>query len=131
MSFEKLLRSAVLIYAATLAFVFAPAPASAAETIYLIRNDVFCSTSNSICIRGTLSYEVNPRLLRLNGRVQRATGPGVLLIYLSGANKRGHRRIAEMEIRVRGHYSEIIDFKVIPDHPDVSTWSIDSILFDE
>ena len=131
MSFRASSQYAISVFTISLASALTPAPISAAETNYLIRNELFCSTSKNICIRGSLSYDVNPRLLALNGRVQRATGPGTLLIYLSGENRNGHRRVAEMEMHLLGHYSEIIDYKSIPDHPDIITWEVETILFDE
>jgi hypothetical protein len=69
-------------------------------------------------------------LLRLRGRVQRATGPGLLRIRVIGTNQHEHQRYAEMEIWLRGHYSEIINFKMIPDHPDVANWEVATVLFE-
>jgi len=105
-------------------------PTVASETHYLIRNKVFCSSNDEICIRGTLSYEVNPRLLRLRGRVQSATGSGLLRIRLIGMNQLGHRHPTEMELSLRGNHSEIINYKMIPDHPDVADWEITSISYE-
>jgi len=105
-------------------------PVAASETHYLIRNKTFCSSNEEICIRGTLSYEINPRLLRLRGRVQSTTGPGLLRIRLIGMNRLEHRHTAEMELSLRGNHSEIINYKLIPDHPDVADWEVISISYE-
>lgn len=103
--------------------------ASASERHYLKRNELFCDDRGSICVRGTLSYDVNPRLLSLNARVQKAPGPGVLRIRVSGTNRLGHVHHATIESRVGGHASEIIDHRMVPDAPDVYRWNLDSIAF--
>ena len=96
---------------------------------YLFRDERLCDTNEVFCIRGTLSYHSNPRLLRLRARVQTAPGPGLLRIKLAGANQQGHHRLAPFEVRVRGHYSEIIDHKMIPDYPDVQDWGVERVEF--
>ena len=96
---------------------------------YLFQNERVCDSDRVFCLRGTLSYHSNPRLLRLRARVQTAPGPGLLRIGLSGANQLGHRRFAPFEVRIRGHYSEIIDHKVIPDYPDVQEWVVERVDF--
>lgn len=123
-------RNRVAGVAAWIACAVVPAQVTASETHYLKRNELFCSVAEEICIRGTVSYEVNPRLLRLHGRVQSATGPGLLRIRVSGTNRLGHRRIADMEITLRGRYSEIIDFKMIPDHPDIANWEVSVVSYE-
>jgi len=96
---------------------------------YLFRDERVCDTEQIFCLRGTFSYHSNPRLLRLRARVQTASGPGMLRIRLSGSNQLGHRRFAPFEVRVRGHYSEIIDHKMIPDYPDVQGWVVEKVEF--
>ena len=96
---------------------------------YVFRDERLCDTDGVFCIRGTLSYYSNPRLLRLRARVQTAPGPGLLRIRLAGDNQQGHHRFAPFEVRVRGHYSEIIDHKMIPDHPDVPGWVVERVEF--
>ena len=81
-------------------------------------------------MRGSLSYQSEPTAccacaVECNSR----PGPGQLRITLTGTNRQDYRRYAPMEIRLRGNYSEIIDFKMIPDHPDVANWAIDRIEF--
>jgi hypothetical protein len=34
-----------------------------------------------------------------------------------------------MEIKLRGKASEIVDFQMIPDYPDVGNWAIDRIVY--
>ncbi len=103
--------------------------ALAAPLRYLARDELLCEPSGVTCVRGTLTYEQNDRLLRLRGRVVSAPGPGVFQITLTGTTRLGYRRYAPMEIRIRGRPTEIVDFKMIPDHPDVYDWVIDRIEF--
>ena len=113
-----------------LAACLVPLAAAAGQTQYLKRNERFCDTDERLCLVGTLRYEVNPRLLRLWGRVQTSPGRGLLRIRLAGENRLGHRRTSEMEIPLRGRYSEIVEFKMIPDHPDVYAWNVTRIEFE-
>jgi len=53
--------------------------------------------------------------------------PGVLQITVKGSNRLGHVRYAPMEIGLRGKASEIVDFEMIPDYPDVANWAIETI----
>lgn len=101
----------------------------ASPILYLARNEVLCDSRRIACVDGTLSYEVNTRLLELRGRVQFTTVPGVLQIVVKGSNRLGHVRYAPMEIKLRGQASEIVDFRMIPDYPDVENWAIDHISF--
>ena len=96
---------------------------------YLFRDKSICDTSEVFCFRGTLSYHSNPRLIHLRARVQKAPGSGLLRIRLTGANQQGDRRLAPFEVRVNGHYSEIINHKMIPDHPDVQEWAVEQVEF--
>jgi len=95
------------------------------------RNDAsLCDSERRVCLRGTLSYYVNPRLLELRSRVQKAEGPGLLKFRLVGENADGHTRLTTLEVRIRGHYSEIVNSTLITDHPDVYSWRLDSISFE-
>ena len=109
--------------------LLAAADVEASRTIYLARNEALCATGGHACIKGTLSYDTNSRLLTLRGRVQFAPGPGEFRITVKGSNRLGHVAFAPMEIKVRGKPTEIVDFKMIPDHPDVENWQIDHIEF--
>lgn len=113
----------VYVFAATVAF------AGPSDTI-IGKNALFCDDNDQVCLRGTLSYYGNPRLLDLRSRVQRAQGPGVLKIRLVGQNTDGHTRRTTLEVRIRGHYSEIVNDRLITDHPDVYSWRLDSISFE-
>jgi len=105
-------------------------PALAGPLLYVERGGLICDADKTVCLRGNLIYQPNHRLLRLNARVQFAPGPGELRIMMTGTNRQGHRRYAPMEIALRGRYSEIVDFKMIPDHPDVNAWEIDRVSFE-
>ena len=101
----------------------------AAPRDYLFRNARICDAAMEFCMRGTLSYDSNPRLLHLRARVQTAPGPGLLQIWLTGANRQGHRRFAPFELRVRGQATEILDHKMVPDYPDAHSWAVDRVRF--
>lgn len=96
---------------------------------HLFENKRVCDTNEVFCFRGSMTYYSNPRVLHLRARVQKAPGSGLLRIRLAGANDLGHRRIAPFEVRVRGHNSEIINHKMIPDHPDVQGWAVEQVEF--
>jgi hypothetical protein len=113
------------------ALLFGTAPALAGPLRYLARDELLCEPSKVTCMRATLCYEVNDRLLRLRGRLLSASGPGLIRITLTGTTRQGYRRYAPMEIAVRGRPTEIVDFKMIPDHPDVYDWVIDRMEFVE
>lgn len=109
--------------------LLASTAALAARTLYLAENELICDSERILCVDGTLGYDVNDRLLWLRGRVQATTVPGVLQITVKGTNRLGHLRYAPLEIELRGRASEIVDFAMIPDYPDVANWSIDRIVF--
>ena len=67
--------------------LFVLTAALAAPRDYLFRDELLCDTDQVFCFRGTLSYQSNPRLLRLRARVQTAPGPGLLRIRLAGTNQ--------------------------------------------
>lgn len=117
----------LLAVIAGLVAALAAGTALAARTLYLARDEPICDASRIICIDGTLSYDVNDRLLWLRGRVQAATVPGVLQITVRGSNRLGHVRFAPMEVALRGRATEIVDFRMLPDWPDVANWSIERI----
>jgi len=116
----------LLLGAAALLFL---ASALAGPPDYLFQDKRVCDTHKVLCFRGTFSYESNPRLLQLRARVKTRSGPGLLRISLTGTNRLGHRRYAPFELRVRGTYSEIINHKMIPDHPDVHNWEVQRVEF--
>jgi len=118
-----------LAVVAALAAVLASAGALAARTLYLAEEELICDGERLVCVDGTLGYEVNDRLLWLRGRVQFTTVPGVLQITVKGSNRLGHVRYAPMEIELKGTASEIVDFGMIPDYPDVANWAIDHIVY--
>ena len=105
------------------------AMAGPSETI-LGKNALFCDEQDRVCLRGTLTYRANSRLLELRSRVQRTVGPGVLKIRLVGENADGHIRRTTIDLRIRGDYSEIVNTRLITDHPDVYSWDLDSISFE-
>lgn len=93
-------------------------------------NSELCDGQRQVCLRGNLTYYPNPRLLELSSRVEHAPGPGLLKIQLVGENSDGDKRITTLEVRIRGNYSEIVNTKLITDHPDVYSWRLVSIAFE-
>ena len=122
------MRGSLLILSGAAALLFL-SDALAGPYEYLFRNERICDADEVFCLRGTFSYHSNPRILHLRARVQKAPGPGLLRIRVAGANELGHRRLSPFEVRVRGRYSEIINHKVIPDHPDVDGWEVEHVEF--
>lgn len=104
--------------------------ALAADRLYLKKNEIFCDTSETLCLYGSFTYQVNSRIVSLNARVQKQTGPGEIYIILSGTNRQDHLRRAEIRISIRGTYSEIIDYKMRPDAPDVYEWELSLFTFE-
>lgn len=121
---------ALLCINVLLAAVFLWSVAAASEIAYLRRSEIFCDVTGAVCLRGTISYRVNQRLLRLRSRVVTAPGPGLLRINVTGENRQGHIHRAAIEVTIRGHASEIVNTEMIPDAPDVYDWQLESIIFD-
>ncbi len=116
------LRTAVL----PLCLVAAGALAGPSERI-TGSNAELCDADRKVCLRGSITYFSNPRLLELRSRVQHASGPGLLVFRLTGQNRDGHLRRTSFEVRIRGRYSEIVSTRLITDHPDVDSWTLESI----
>ena len=94
---------------------------------YLFEDKRVCDAKKVFCFRGSKTWLSNPRLLHLRARVQKAPGPGMLRIWLTGANELGHQHLAPFEVQVRGNNSEIINHKMIPDYPDVPGWAVERV----
>ncbi len=92
-------------------------------------NSRMCDSDGKVCLQGSITYYSNPRLLELRSRVQRASGPGLIVFRLTGENRDGHLRRTSIEVRIRGRYSEIVSTRLITDHPDVDSWTLESIQF--
>lgn len=103
--------------------------ASALERYYLKKSEVFCDSQQTLCLRGSITYEPNLRLLSLNARVQKHPGPGELRLSFSGTNRQAVPRRTEIVIQIRGNHSEIIDRRSRPDAPDVENWRLTGFLF--
>ena len=83
----------------------------------------------TVCLRGTIAYEPNVRILSINARVQKQTGPGELRLGFSGSNRQGMLRYTEIVLMIRGTASEIVDHHMRPDAPDVANWTLNSFEF--
>ena len=93
-------------------------------------NAVLCDAERRVCLRGSLSYYSNPRLLRLRSRVLNAVDSGLVKIRVVGEDSTGYPRYTTLEIWIRGRPSEIANAEVITDHPDVEDWQLDSVSFE-
>ena len=102
----------------------------AAERLYIKKSEQFCDSSGVLCLYGNLTYRPNSRIVSLNARVQKKTGPGTIHIILTGSNRQDMFRRTEIRLKIRGTYSEIIDHQMRPDAPDVSEWELSSFEFD-
>lgn len=77
---------------------------------YLKSNEVFCDTTKTLCIKGSLSVHPNDGVARLRARVYKKTRPGFIRITLYGYKKKSHS-IAYIQGRIEGKHSEIVDLK--------------------
>lgn len=123
------LRAVLFLQAAVSLTVFGTTAAEASRRLDLARDELICAAGHTVCIRGSLTYDTNSRVLALRGRLQAASEPGLFRITVRGSNRLGHVRFAPMEIRLRGNRTEIVDFRMILDHPDVANWQIDRVEF--
>lgn len=128
MTRNTLYKLATIVSCATTVLLIATA-ALAEERQYIRKNEIFCDSSGVLCLRGSLTYRPNSRIVSLNARVQKPTGPGTLLIILTGSNRQEMLRRTEIRLTIRGTYSEIINHQMRPDAPDVSEWQISSFVF--
>jgi hypothetical protein len=113
--------------ALALTALLAAAPVDAARVLYLAREERICDAAEVACVDGSLAYHVNTRILWLYGRLKSSPGPGTLAITVRGTTRLGFVRFAPMEITLHGHANEIVDFRMIPDDPDVENWQIERI----
>ena len=104
--------------------------AGAAGLELLVQGERICDARGVVCLDATITWEPNPRLLELRGRVAATAPPGELVIVFLGHQRDGTVRHAEMRIPLEGHYSEIVRDKMIPDWPDVADWAFDHALFE-
>ena len=125
------MKAGVLRIGAAAAFIAAAGSATALERHYIKKDEVFCDSTGILCLRGTIAYEPNHRILSLNARLQKQTGPGQLRLGFSGSNRQGLLRHTEIVLRIRGTYSEIVDHRIRPDAPDVDTWALQSFSFEK
>jgi hypothetical protein len=95
--------------------------------IYLARDARLCDAAEAACVVGTLRYDVSTRVLWLHGRLDTSPGPGTLTITVKGTTRLGYVRYAPLEVALRGQAPEIVNFRAIPDDPDVDNWRIDRI----
>lgn len=105
------------------------AGADASTFYFLARNDRICAEDGPVCIRATISYDTNSRVLHLRGRVDRAAEPGWLRLTFVGISERNQRGSTTMEFPIRGNWSEVLDHKLIPDHPPIADWRLEAMSF--
>ena len=107
------------------------ATASGAHRVYLKKSEVFCDVAQVICLRGSLTYEPNSRILQLHARVQKQVRPGTIAMTFTGTNRLGVLKRTEITIDVRGKSSEIVNKSIRPDAPDVSNWELSTFSYRE
>ncbi|HEY7673108.1 MAG TPA: hypothetical protein VIC71_12905 [Gammaproteobacteria bacterium] len=121
--------TALKLSALALGALLAATPVAASRLDYLAREERLCDVAGLACVSGSLTYHVNTRVLSLRGRLKTSPGPGTLAIMVRGTTRLGYVRYAPLEIELDGRWSEIIDFQMIPDNPDVENWQIDTIQY--
>ena len=109
--------------------LLAAAAAGASGFRFLVEDETLCADDERLCIRGSLSYEPNPRLVDFRGRVTATAEPGEFVLVLVGHQRDGTRRYAEMRLAVKGKYSEVVSQRMIPDWPDIDDWALDHVAF--
>lgn len=97
---------------------------------YLARSELLCDVDKQMCIRGSLVYRSNSRVLTLSGRVSKTSGPGWVRILFRGTNRLDQPSTTIMEFPIRGAFSEIIDKSFIPDNPQIDNWRIFYVVFE-
>jgi hypothetical protein len=105
------------------------ATARAGTFYFLARNERICAVDGPVCVRATISYDTNSRVLHLRGRVDRTVGPGWLRLTFVGVSERNERGSTTMEFPIRGKWSEVLDRKLIPDHPQIADWRLEAMSF--
>jgi hypothetical protein len=103
--------------------------ARASTFYFLARNERICAVDGPVCIRATISYDTNSRVLHLRGRVDRTAEPGWLRLTFVGVSERNQRGSTTMEFPIRGRWSEVLDRKLIPDHPQIADWRLETMSF--
>ncbi len=111
------------------ALLLAVLPAGASTFYFLARDDRICAADGPVCIRATISYDTNSRVLHLRGRVDRTAEPGWLRLTFVGVSERNQRGSTTMEFPIRGRWSEVLDRKLIPDHPQIADWRLETMSF--
>jgi hypothetical protein len=92
----------------------------AADTV---KSGKFCSDDKSLCINALLFVDSSKGVVELNGRVARSTRPGFLRITLHGYSETQIYK-AFVQGRLKGKYSEVIDFKNGASHSSDAVWKI-------
>ncbi len=105
-------------------------PAAAYGPDLLLRQGRLCDQEQRFCLRGSIRYYPNSRLIEINARVARAPGPGWVSILFRGSDRNNQPNTTTMEFPVRGDATEIIDRSFITDYPQVNQWRIIGMIFE-
>lgn len=105
-------------------------PVAADVPDLLLRESRLCDEDRGFCLRGTILYYPNSRLIEIRGRVARSPGPGWVSILFRGSDRNNQPNTTVMEFPVRGTSTEIIDRSFITDYPQVSQWRIIGMIFE-
>lgn len=115
----------------SLAILLALAPSFAgAHTGYLLHDERLCDESGRICIRGWLIHDPHRNQIELNARLEHDAQPGTITIALDGLTPGGQPVTTSLSVEVRGHYSEIIHAKIIPQWPFETIWEVRMMRFE-
>jgi hypothetical protein len=111
------------------ALILSVVTATAEQRHYIKKTEVFCDAAHIICLRGSLTYEANSRILKLHARIQKQVVPGTITMLFTGSNRQDMLKRTEIVHAVKGRYSEIVNKSIRPDAPDVSNWQLHSFTF--
>lgn len=111
-------------------FALLASPVAAYGPDLLLREGRLCDEDRGFCLRGTILYYPNSRLIEIRARVARAPGPGWVSILFRGSDRNNQPNTTVMEFPVRGASTEIIDRSFITDYPQVNQWRIIGMIFE-
>lgn len=101
-----------------------------AHTGYLLHDELLCDENRRLCIRGWLIHDPHRNEIALDARLQRTATPGTVTISLDGVTPGGQPVTTAVSVEVRGHYSEIIHAKIIPQWPFETQWVVRALRFE-
>ena len=101
-----------------------------AHTGYLLHDELLCDESGQVCLRGWLVHDPHRNEIALDARLQRTASPGTIIISLEGVTPGGQPVATAVSVAVRGHYSEIVHARFIPQWPYETRWTVTALRFE-